>query len=286
MYTKWAADEIRIEKLEVFAYHGVYPEETRNGQIFYVNAVLYTDVHRAAAADDLESTVNYGEVCRFIGDWMPANTCKLLEAAAERLAEALLLKYPLLQGADLEIQKPHAPIPMPFGSVSVKVRRAWHRVYLGVGSNMGDRERYLYGAVKSLEAHPLVTVRNVSKWINTSPYGGVEQEDFLNGVIEIETILGPEGLLETLHEIENKAGRVRTLRWGPRTLDLDILLYDELQWAEDNLVIPHPDMANRAFVLQPLAEIAPGLVHPVLGKTAAALLRELERDKCLEKSGE
>ena len=74
MYTKWAADEIRIEKLEVFAYHGVYPEETRNGQIFYVNAVLYTDVHRAAAADDLESTVNYGEVCRFIGDWMAANT--------------------------------------------------------------------------------------------------------------------------------------------------------------------------------------------------------------------
>lgn len=279
MYSELTADEIRIEKLEVFAYHGVYPQETRNGQIFYVNAVLYMDVHEAAAGDDLERTVNYGEVCRFIGDWMPANTCKLLETAAERLAEALLLKYGRLQGVDVEIQKPNAPIPMPFGNVSVKVHRAWHRAYLGVGSNLGDREGYLSGALKSLEAHPLIAVRKFSKWINTSPYGGVEQGDFLNGVIEIETLLGPEGLLEALHEIEDGAGRVRTLRWGPRTLDLDILLYDRLQYAGDDLVIPHPDMANRAFVLKPLAEIAPSLVHPVLGKTAAALLEELEAGK-------
>ena len=91
MYSEWAKDEIHIDRLEVFAYHGVYPEETRNGQTFYVNAVLYTDMEKAGTSDELEHTVDYGAVCHFITKWMQENTCRLLEAVAERLSEALLL---------------------------------------------------------------------------------------------------------------------------------------------------------------------------------------------------
>lgn len=275
MYSEWAKDEIRIERLEVFAHHGVFPEETRDGQIFYVNATLYTDVHKACQEDDLAYSIDYGDVCSFITEWMQSNTCLLLEAVAEKLARALLLKYDLICKLDLEVLKPHAPIKLPFGCVSVKVNRGWHRSYIGVGSNIGDREHHIESAVEALKAHPLIKVKKVSDLIVTKPYGGVEQEDFLNGVLELETLLNPEELLETLHEIENAAGRTRDIHWGPRTLDLDILLFDDLCYRSETLVIPHPDMENRRFVLEPLAMIAPYMCHPVIGKTVAALLKEL-----------
>lgn len=276
MYSEWAKDEIRIEGLEVFAHHGVYAEETQNGQIFIVNATLYTDISQAGRTDDLERTVNYGTVCHFITDWMQENTCQLLEAVVEKLAAALLLEYRTLAGVDLEIQKPHAPIKLPFGNVSVKVHRSWHRAYIAVGSNLGNREEHIAGALHALKEHPLIVLKKSSELIVTKPYGGVEQEDFLNGVLEIETLLGPEQLLEALHEIENAAGRKRTIRWGPRTLDLDILFYDRLCYESKDLKIPHVDLENRTFVLKPMAEMEPFLRHPISGKTMIQLLRELE----------
>lgn len=276
MYSEWAEDEIHIDRLEVFAHHGVYPEETRNGQIFYVNAVLYTDMDRACISDELEDTVDYGGVCHFITGWMQDNTCKLLEAAAGRLSEALLLKYGMLSAVRLEIVKPFAPVRLPFEEISVRVYRSRHKAYIAIGSNMGDREGYLAGAVEAMKAHPLMELKKVSGWILTEPYGGVEQDDFLNGAAEIETLMSPRQLLEALHEMENAAGRERNVRWGPRTLDLDILFYDKVLLESEKLVIPHPDLENRRFVLEPMAEIAPAFRHPVTGKSMAALLRELE----------
>ena len=276
MYSEWAEDEIHIDRLEVFAHHGVYPEETRNGQIFYVNAVLYTDMDRACISDELEDTVDYGGVCHFITGWMQDNTCKLLEAAAGRLSEALLLKYGMLSAVRLEIVKPFAPVRLPFEEISVRVYRSRHKAYIAIGSNMGDREGYLAGAVEAMKAHPLMELKKVSRWILTEPYGGVEQDDFLNGAAEIETLMSPRQLLEALHEMENAAGRERNVRWGPRTLDLDILFYDKVPLESEKLVIPHPDLENRRFVLEPMAEIAPAFRHPVTGKSMAALLRELE----------
>lgn len=285
MHSDWAEDEIRIENLEVYAHHGVYPEETKNGQVFYVNAVLYLDTQAAGFADDLEKSVNYGTVCHFINDWMHENTCLLLEAAAEKLAGSLMTEYDKLSGIDLEIRKPHAPIRLPFGCVSVKIHRRWHRAYIALGSNLGSREEYLSGAVAALGEHPLIRVEKVSGFINTKAYGGVEQGDFLNGVMEVRTLLGPWELLEVLHRIEKEAGRERTIHWGPRTLDLDILFYDKLCVETEDLVIPHPDMENREFVLKPLREIAPWLRHPVTGRTVTELLISLhageEKDICL-----
>ncbi len=276
MYSEWARDEIHIDRLEVFAHHGVYPEETRAGQTFYVNAVLYVDTCRAGSSDELEDTVDYGAVCHFIAGWMRSYTCKLLEAVTGRLAEALLLNYPMISAVDLEIIKPFAPVHLPFEGISVKVHRRWHMAYIGLGSNLGDREGYLSGAVESLRSHKLIELRKVSKLLVTKPYGGVEQDDFLNGVAEIETLMNPQQLLEALHEIENEAGRERSVHWGPRTLDLDILFYEKKVMETENLVIPHPDLENRRFVLEPMAELAPAFRHPVTGRSVTALLRELE----------
>ena len=270
-------DEIRIEKLEVYAYHGVYPEERKQGQIFLVNAVLYTDTRRAGEEDKVELSTDYGAVSIFIDHWMKKNTCYTLEAVAEKLAREILLNYDLICSLDLEILKPEAPIPLTFGCVSVKIHRGWHKAYLSVGSNMGDRKKYLEDGIEALKAHPLMKHVKVSELIETAPYGGVEQADFLNAAIGLETLLDPEALLEVLHEIENAAGRKRTLRWGPRTLDLDILFFDKLVYESDTLVIPHPDLHNREFVLKPLSNIAPNYRHPLLGMTVNQEVAELEK---------
>lgn len=277
MYSKWPMDEIRIEKLEVYAYHGVYPKERRKGQTFVVNATLYTDTARAGAKDELYLATDYGEVCVFIDRWMRENTYQLLESVVENLAREILLKFDLISEIDLEVRKPDAPIDLPFGCVSVKVHRGWHKVYLSVGSNLGDRQEYIDGAVHALETHPQMRGVRVSELIETVPYGNTDQGDFLNGAIELETLLAPEDLLKALQGIENAAGREHGVHWGPRTLDLDILFYDNLVYENETLTIPHADMKNRDFVLKPLSTLAPGYRHPVLDKTVAVLLHELEQ---------
>lgn len=272
-------DEIRIRGLRVFAHHGVYPEETRLGQTFVVNATLFLSTRRGGLADRLEDTVNYGEVCQFLTDFLQAHTWKLLEAAAEHTCRALLLRYPLLWGgAELELEKPSAPIPLPFDAVSVRISRRWHRTFLGLGSNLGDKKAYLDGAVEGLRQNPDIRVKAVSAYLTTKPYGGVEQADFLNAAAELETLLPPEEMLEELHRLEQAAGRERLIHWGPRTLDLDILFYDDLVQDDAALTIPHPDLQNRRFVLQPMTEIAPCFVHPVLGKTMRQLLDDLPEE--------
>lgn len=277
MYSEQGKDEIRIEKLEVYAYHGVYPEERKRGQIFLVNTVLYTDTHRAGTEDKVELSTDYGAVSMFIDRWMKENTCHTLEAVAGNLAREILLNFDLISALDLEILKPEAPIPLTFGCVSVKIHRSWHKAYLSVGSNMGDRKKYLEDGIEALKAHPLIKQVKVSELIETAPYGGVEQADFLNAAIGLETLMEPEELLEALHNIENSAGRERILRWGPRTLDLDILFFDQLVYESDTLVIPHPDLHNREFVLKPLSTIAPNYRHPLLGMTVSQELAELEK---------
>lgn len=135
----------------------------------------------------------------------------------------------------------------------------------------------LAAAIRLLEAVPDIQVTKRSPLYETAPYGYTDQPPFLNGCIGIETLYTPEELLRALHEIEHKLGRKREIHWGPRTLDLDILFYDDLILDTPDLHIPHADMANREFVLQPLSDIAGDFRHPVINETVSALLAALKK---------
>lgn len=268
-------DQIKIENLKVFAYHGVFPEENEKGQFFYVDAVLYLHTRKAGKTDELSLSVNYGEVCHLIYNYMTKHTFCLLETIAEGLAENILLNFTLVEFVDLKIKKPEAPIGLPFENVSIAISRGWHKTYIALGSNMGDKEKYIYSAIQEIRENKLCKNVRVSQLITTEPYGVTNQDEFLNGVLEMKTLLNPDELLEFLHVLENKAQRVRKTRWGPRTLDLDILLYDQLIYDSKDLTIPHPDMQNREFVLVPLAELASREIHPLYQKTVKEMIEEL-----------
>ena len=160
----------------------------------------------------------------------------------------------------------------------VQVAEQAKRVFIAIGSNLGDREENIIDAINLLIANG-VDVKNISSIIETKPYGNVKQPDFLNCVVDAYTALPPRMLLETLKAIEKQLGRTRTIHWGPRTIDLDIIFYDELVIDTPDLKIPHPDMQNRLFVLEPLNQLAPNFVHPVLNKTVRELLVELRSKK-------
>jgi 2-amino-4-hydroxy-6-hydroxymethyldihydropteridine diphosphokinase len=144
------------------------------------------------------------------------------------------------------------------------------RVFLSLGSNLGDREGNLLSALRLLEEHGVQVVRR-SSWYDTDPVGYTEQPSFLNLVVEVRTSLGPHELLRCAQRVEEALGRVRTVRWGPRTVDVDVLLYGGRVVNTPDLVLPHPRLRERAFVLVPLFEVAPELVLPD-GTPVAALL--------------
>ena len=271
-------DFILIENLVVFANHGVLDEEKTMGQKFVLSAKLYTDTSDAARTDDINKSVNYADVCAFVTEFTKQNRCRLIETAASDIARALLIKYPLLELVEITLKKPWAPIGLPLDEVAVSIRRPRHTAYIGIGSNMGDKKAYLDYAVSELKNDHHCSSIKVSEYIVTEPVGGVEQDDFLNGVIELKTVYSPQELLDKLHEIENAAGRERKIHWGPRTLDLDILLFDDIVMHTDTLTIPHPEMPKREFVLAPLCSISPYAYHPVEKEYALTLLRRLKEN--------
>ena len=158
-----------------------------------------------------------------------------------------------------------------------------HLVYIGFGSNIGDRLAHIQNAIHALAETEGITLQKISSVYQTDPVGYETQAQFLNGVAAIQTHLPPLSLLRTLKDIEASVGRQHRIRWGPREIDLDILIYGDLCLQTEKLVIPHPEMHLRRFVLAPLAEIAPDFVHPVLKETVQILLERLEDDKSVVK---
>jgi 2-amino-4-hydroxy-6-hydroxymethyldihydropteridine diphosphokinase len=152
--------------------------------------------------------------------------------------------------------------------------------YMGLGSNV-DAEVNLRAAVALLRAQPQWRLTALSPVYRTPPWGPVPQDDFLNAVVALETALAPEALLDALLASEAARGRDRSaaaVRWGPRTLDLDLLLHGDTVLASERLTLPHPRLHERAFVLVPLCDLAPTLRHPVLGRSMGELLAELSQD--------
>ena len=147
-----------------------------------------------------------------------------------------------------------------------------YNVFLGLGSNLGERQRYLQQAADELKKSQQIKVVWVSSVYETEPWGKTDQPKFLNACVELETPLAPAELHAETRGIEKNLGRSPAERWGPREIDIDILLYDGLVHADDALKVPHPELENRRFVLVPLAELAPYLVHPVSGLTIQELV--------------
>jgi 2-amino-4-hydroxy-6-hydroxymethyldihydropteridine diphosphokinase len=158
-----------------------------------------------------------------------------------------------------------------------------HIAYIGVGSNLGDKVHQCEQGLREIlrvDRHRLLAR---SSFYKTQPLGVLDQDWFVNAAIKIETDLGPDELLRSLREIESRLGRRATFRWGPRAIDLDILFFDEETIQTEELIIPHPRLQERQFVLIPLVEIDPHLIHPVLQKTVLQLLENLEDDQGVEK---
>lgn len=269
-------DCIKIKRLEVFARHGAIPEENVLGQKFLISAGLYCDLREAGLTDNLEQSVSYAEVSEFIKKKTECNTFRLIERLAEYLAQEILLRFPRIQRVEIEVEKPWAPVQIPLETVSVSLERQWHTAYLSLGSNIGDRKRQLDKALEGLAGDGQTRVEAVSAYIETKPVGGVAQEDFLNAAACIRTLRTPRELLELLHRIEKEQKRERTVRWGPRTIDIDILLYDSWVMHTEELQIPHVEMENRMFVLEPMCEIAPYAIHPTSGFTMLQLKKQLQ----------
>ncbi len=268
--------KIIIEGLEVTACHGVNAEEKVQPQRFVFCVEAEAEIWRAARTDSVDDTVSYSTMKKKIVAFATQNSFDLIETLADRTALMLLDEFDSLSGVTVTVKKPDAPMSGKFDYVAVTARRQWTRVYLALGSNLGDRDGYLDMAMDSLQGDVRFRRVKESARIRTAPYGGVAKGEFVNSAVEADTCCSPSELLDFAHGVEAKAHRERKEHWGDRTLDVDVIFFGDEVVYTDELKVPHPDMANRRFVLEPLAELAPHFVHPALGRTVKELLEELE----------
>ena len=251
--------------LRVLGVHGVLPEERSRPQPFEVDLDVGLDTTAAAASDDLADTVDYGSLVEGVAAVVAERSFALLEALAGEVADHVLAADARVTSVVVTVRKLQPPVPVQVGTVGVRVERrpdgaapTRRRAFIGLGSNVGDRRRFLADAVATLAADGDVVA--VSPVYETEPVGGPEQGPYLNVVVELSTTASPRRLLERCRRLEEAAGRVRTVHHGPRTLDADVLMVGDLVVDEDDLVVPHPRMGERRFVLAPLADLAPDLV--------------------------
>jgi dihydroneopterin aldolase/2-amino-4-hydroxy-6-hydroxymethyldihydropteridine diphosphokinase len=263
-------DQVRLLGLRARGHHGVFEHERREGQDFVVDVVLHLDTREAAVGDDLSRTVHYGDLATAVAGAVRGAPVDLLETLAARIGD-VCLENPRVVATDVTVHKPQAPVTERFGDVAVAIRRYRDTVLdaapvedvdavLALGTNVGDRVATLVSAVAALDATPGLTVRRASPVVETEPVGGPEQPDYLNAVVLVTTALSPRALLAACQAVEAGHGRERTVRWGPRTLDVDVIDYAGLVAAAPDLELPHPRAHERAFVLQPWAAVDPDAV--------------------------
>ncbi len=255
-------DRIEINGLTVTTVVGALPHEREIAQPLRIDLALVVDLHDAGRSDELGDTVHYGEVAEQIAAVARENKDVLLERLADRIAE-VAVAFDRVEAVELTVTKLRPPIAEHVDTTAVRVRRtradfglaarSSHRAIVALGSNLGDRWQYLARAVDELG-----DVVAMSQVFETDPVGGPdEQGAYLNMVVTVDTPLDPFAFVRRCQRIEAAALRQRTVHWGPRTLDVDVLFYDDVSIASPELTIPHPRIAERRFVLAPLAEVAP-----------------------------
>ncbi|MBO9579046.1 MAG: 2-amino-4-hydroxy-6-hydroxymethyldihydropteridine diphosphokinase [Microbacteriaceae bacterium] len=273
-------DRLTLTGLRAFAHHGVFEHERVNGQPFVIDVTVHLDLSTAGASDDLDATIHYGVLAEEIVHAVEHDPVDLIETVAERIA-LLVLGHRAARIVDVTVHKPEAPITVPFGDVSVAIQRQWTRSVVALGANLGDREATIRQAVLALATHPSIRVVAASPIVETPALRveGVDEEApaYLNAVVEIETALPPRALLAELHRIEDAHGRTREMRWGDRTLDLDIVTYGHERIADAALVVPHPRAHERAFVLAPWAAMDELAHLPGRGQVVDLLAAVVER---------
>lgn len=265
-------DKIYLKDIEIFANHGVFQEEKTLGQKFILSLELSLDIKEAATTCDLSKSVHYGELCHKVIDIFQEESLDLIESVVNKVANFILDNYSMVKAVKVLLKKPWAPIGRNLDYAAVEITRERHTAYIALGSNMGNREENFRNAMKKIEEVRGIKISKISSFIVTEPWGNEEQEEFLNGAIEVETYLTPRELMSELLRIENELGRVREIKWGPRIIDLDIVLYDDIVSNDEFVILPHPLMHLREFVLKPLNEIAPYALHPLKNKRVFELL--------------
>lgn len=266
-------DSIIVKGLKFYAKHGVLDGEKEMGQFFSLDIKFYLDT--VNSDDEISKTVHYGQLSNEAVKFCSTTRFDLIETLVNKLATYLLLKYPLIEKIDLTLHKPHAPITEIFEDVLINIVRERVICYLALGSNLGDTTSNLDSVKKAIENNPNIELIKSSSYITTPPYGVLDQPDFLNAVIKIKTIFSITQLLDFTQSLEKNAKRVKLRHWGERTLDVDILFYSDIVFFSDNLIIPHPQIALRSFVLKPMCEIEPFFIHPILKKDMRTLLSEI-----------
>jgi dihydroneopterin aldolase/2-amino-4-hydroxy-6-hydroxymethyldihydropteridine diphosphokinase len=260
-------DRIDISGLRVVSIVGALPHEREIPQPLQVDLSLEVDLSDAGRSDELGDTVHYGEVADRVAAVVRERKDVLLERLVSAIADEVLA-FDRVDAVEVTLTKLRPPIAVDAATTSVRVRRTKpqaeldlqreHSAHIALGSNLGDREGYLRLAVQNLGR-----VVAMSDVYETDPVGGPEaQSPYLNMVVEVRTTLDPFALLRRCQRIEAEALRQRTVHWGPRTLDLDIVLYEDAVVESADLVIPHPRFGERRFVMEPLADIAPERCPP------------------------
>ncbi len=262
-------DRIQLTGVTGYGYHGVFEHERREGQTFAVDLSIGADFGAAAASDDVADTVHYGEVANLVHAHIVGEPVNLIERLAANIAADIMAGFPSVQELTVTIHKPDAPIEVPFDSVSVSYRTSRHgraeppttpraQAVLALGSNLGEKDSTLDSAIEALSEHPNIEVLDVSPRAVTKAVGGpADQPDYVNMVLRVATTLKPFELLGACQQIEADHHRVRDIRWGPRTLDIDMICYGQLQQDSPILTLPHPRAHERAFVLAPWSWMEP-----------------------------
>jgi dihydroneopterin aldolase/2-amino-4-hydroxy-6-hydroxymethyldihydropteridine diphosphokinase len=255
-------DRILIDDLRVLTIIGALPHEREIAQPLRIDLSIGLDLRNAGRSDELNDTVNYGLVCERVVEMARDSKDILLERLAAKVAD-VVLEFDLVETVDVKVTKLRPPVPETVESTSVAITRSRseaaappledHEVIVALGSNLGDRMGYLRFAVGELG-----NVVAMSQVFETEPVGGPEDQGaYLNMVVKVQTSLDPYAFIRRCQRIEANALRQRIVHWGPRTLDVDVLFYDDVRINSERLTVPHPRINERRFVLTPLMEVAP-----------------------------
>lgn len=254
-------DRVEVRGLTVTTIVGVLPHEREIAQPLRIDLSLHIDLRDAGRSDDLADTANYGDVAERVARAVRDAKDLLLERVADRVAEEVFL-IDRVEAVDVTVTKLRPPIPEQLESTAVRIHRrrsdvsdapTQHRAIVALGTNLGDREGYLRLAIRSLPG-----IVAMSQVYETDPIGGPDGQDaYLNMVVAVDTTLDPYALLRRCRYVESLALRQRVVHWGPRTLDVDLIIYDNIRIDDPLLTLPHPRYHERRFVLAPLSEVAP-----------------------------